>query len=351
MCFLENPAEVPSSSMWLRRSIAVVPIAVLAISMCIATGGCSSSPLPGERMAPKFGLSSTSSSRAPVTTSTPDAADTQPTHRLQSFDAGRAMSDVRALEGFGVRVAGSPAERRAATYIARRLREMGYSASLVDVPLGNGRTSTNVVARKRGHSDRIVVLGAHYDSKSPSPGANDNLTGTAALLEIARIFSAEPVVPTVEFVFFGAEETIDDDPNHHHFGSRHHVARMSPAEKDSVAAMLSVDMIGVGHEFAVRTMGVGTKRAADRLRTLAGDRGWRLVYLRDVGPTGWSDHEAFELAGIPAAWIEWRNDPVYHTAKDRSGHLNERCIEQAGQLTLDFVRSMDEDKLEAWTAR
>jgi len=42
-----------------------------------------------------------------------------------------------------------------------------------------------------------------------------------------------------------------------------------------------------------------------------------MPYLRDPGESGWSDHEAFELAGIPAAWIEWRDDPVYHTAADK----------------------------------
>jgi aminopeptidase YwaD len=195
------------------------------------------------------------------------------------------------------------------------------------------------------------VLGAHLDSKPPSPGANDNATGCGALLEIARILAEQPVTPQVEFIFFGAEETIDKDPNHHHFGSRTRVARLSEAERADIAGMVSVDMIGYGPDFVARTMLRGPRTMADLLLATSKATGAGLTFLKDPGATGWSDHEAYELAGIPAVWIEWRDDPVYHTAKDTSAHIRPEKVRVAGQLVLDVLRGLDEDALEELAAR
>ena len=189
------------------------------------------------------------------------------------------------------------------------------------------------------------------DTKAPSPGANDNGTGCAALLEIARILAKQPVTATVEFVFFGAEETIDKDPNAHHYGSRHRVAAMSAAETPNTAGMISVDMIGYGPDFVVRTMQRGPRTMSDLLLATSKATRAGLTFLRDPGATGWSDHAAYELAGIPSAGIEWRDDPVYRTAKDMSGHVKAEKVRVAGQLVLNALRGLDADALEKLVAR
>ena len=264
----------------------------------------------------------------------------------------RALVDVRQLEAFGVRKAGSNEERRAANMIVRRLRYLGYQPETVFVRLPNGRTSVYVRARATGRSKRVVVLGAHIDSKSPSPGANDNGTGVAAVLEIARVVAAGPrTTPTVEFVFFGAEERIDANPDHHHFGSRAYVRRMSASAKRNTAGMVSVDMIGYGPHFVVRNMGRGTKSLVSLLLAEAKPMKLPLTYLRDPGKSGWSDHEPFELAGIPAAWLEWRDDPACHTSRDRSGRVSSAKVAAAGRLTLQLLRSLDSGDLERLARR
>jgi len=265
-----------------------------------------------------------------------------------AFNATRAMQLVRALStNIGVRQAGSASELRAAYYIRNRLREAGYTPVVRTFALPGGRRSQNVVATLPGSSARRVILGAHYDTKRPSPGANDNATGVAALLEIARELKDEKLTPTVEFVFFGSEETIDSNPNHHHYGSRSFVASMSAARRRATAGMLSVDMIGFGPELRVRTMGRGPQTLRRALLKYAAARGVGASYLRDPGKYGWSDHEPFELAGIPAAWIEWRDDPVYHTARDTTGHVSAAKVKSVGVLVLGYVRSLDAAALEA----
>lgn len=270
---------------------------------------------------------------------------------LPGFDVNRALTTVRDLEGFGPRGGGSPAEAKAATYLRDRLAQLGLDARIEEFPLPNGTTSRNVVARIAGSTDTLFVLGAHMDTKPPSPGANDNASGCGALLEIARLLVADPPLPTVEVVFFGSEETSGGDPNGHHYGSRYRVSQMPAAERAKTAGMISIDMIGYGPGFHSRTMGRGSQMLSDMLLARAKATGVRMTYLKDPGASGWSDHEAYELAGIPAAWIEWRDDPVYHTAGDTSAHLSSAKVKTAGQLVLEFVRGLDTGALGELTGR
>ncbi|MBE3034862.1 MAG: M28 family peptidase [Actinobacteria bacterium] len=278
----------------------------------------------------------------PTPRSTPEPAPT-PKPR---FVVNRALSDVRALEDIGVRSAGGGAEKRGAAFIAGRLVAAGAQPETRTFRLPNGKTSRNVVARFPGSTRKTIILGAHMDSKAPSPGANDNGSGCGALLEIARCLGRRQAYPTVELVFFGAEEMIDANPDHHHFGSRYHVKHMSAGARKNAAGMISVDMIGYGPHFVVRTMGNGPQSLRRLLLRQARERGIRMSYLRDPGESGWSDHEAFELAGIPAAWIEWRDDPVYHTSADTSGHLVAAKVRTAGQFVLGVLYGLDAAALE-----
>jgi hypothetical protein len=100
-------------------------------------------------------------------------------------------------------------------------------------------TSNNVVARLPGVTESTIVLGAHYDSVAEGPGANDNASGTATVLELARVLPAMDLPFTIQIVLFGAEEI-------GLVGSRHYVGALGPQERERIAAMLNFDMVGVG---------------------------------------------------------------------------------------------------------
>ncbi|MDO8848868.1 MAG: M28 family peptidase [Coriobacteriia bacterium] len=269
----------------------------------------------------------------------------------RKFDVSAAMAHVRALEAFGVRKGGSAAEAAAAAYIRDQLVALGLNARIEEFPLPNSTTSCNVVARVQGSSDVVLVLGGHMDSKPPSPGANDNGTGCGALLEIAEIVAADPVVPTIEFVFFGSEEIIDGGADWHHFGSRYRVSQMSAAERAKTAGMISLDMIGYGSAFHSRAMLKAPATLSDMVLAHAKSMGIGMTFKQDTSSTGLSDHEAYEKAGMPATCVCWRTDPVYHTAQDVSPHVETAKVATAGKLVLDFVRSLDAAELAALTAR
>jgi aminopeptidase YwaD len=250
----------------------------------------------------------------------------------------------------GVRTAGSADEATAARYAADYLKGLGYSVAIVPVPLPNGLVSHNVKAFKAGSSAATILLGAHLDSKAPSPGANDNASGVAAVLELARNLRGADTVATIEFVLFGAEEMIDSDPDHDHYGSRAFVKSMTSTERGNLAGMISVDMVAFGDTLVVGTMGRGPQGLSDLLLTQS--RGLHLPTERgeDTSQFGQGDYEPFELAGFPAAWVEWVDDPTYHTTGDTYQHSDPAALRKTGEMLLDFVTGLDAARLETLRA-
>jgi len=267
------------------------------------------------------------------------------------FDQQEAMVHLRKFAAaIGVRLSGSAAERAAAEYAAQYLASLGYRPEIRPVLLPNGRSSCNVVVVKPGTSSLTLLVGGHIDSKPPSPGGNDNASGAAAVLELARCLKDVALVPTVVFVLFGAEEMVDSNPDHHHYGSRAYVAGLSAMERTELAGMISLDMVGYGNAFHVRTMGKGPRVLSEMVQTQSTKLGLAATYLRDPSLYGYSDHEPFELAGYPAVWVEWRDDPLYHTAGDTYGHCNPSRVKHAGELIASFLRSLGAAELQALRA-
>lgn len=90
----------------------------------------------------------------------------------------------------------------------------------------DGDRSRNVVARWPGSARRGVVLGAHMDTVAKSPGANDNASGVAVLLETARLIAGKEPARWVTLVAFGSQEYGAD--GRHHVGSANFVKRLGP---------------------------------------------------------------------------------------------------------------------------
>ncbi len=120
----------------------------------------------------------------------------------------------------------------ASAYIADELTAYGYEVTLDPV-----QSSENVIARLEGSQtpERVFVLGAHFDSVSGSPGADDNAGGVAGVLEIARVLAEVQPASSVEFVGFTLEEV-------GLVGSRHHAEQLSEAGAD-IIGMIGLDMI------------------------------------------------------------------------------------------------------------
>ncbi len=327
---------------WTARSL-VAALLALVLALALLASSCSrpGAGAPTRRVVPLAKLPAAIRREASSSPAPPVARP------KTTFSAQRALSHVVQLSSrIGPRPEGSSAERKAASYITKTLSSYGYRPSIQTVRLPYGKTSRNVIAVKPGATDARLVLGAHYDSKADSPGANDNASGAGVLLELARVLEDRPTQARVVFVFFGAEEMIDSNGDHHHYGSRQFVSHLSRGQRSEIAGMISVDMIGYGSTFKMRTMGEGPPQLANAMRKFAAANGVKIVPVPDTGRYGWSDQEAFERAGIPAAWIEWGEDPAYHSSRDTAGRLSKARLQTTGSLLEKLVTRLSRSNLE-----
>jgi hypothetical protein len=152
-------------------------------------------------------------------------------------------SDVEALTAQGSRNVFAPEVlRAAAAYIEGSFRASGYKVSRQTYDV-EGVPCDNLEVEIRGATrpDEIVIIGAHYDSVDDSPGADDNASGVAALLAIAREVAKTRFDRTVRFVAF-----VNEEPPHfktEQMGSLVY-ARRSHQRKEKIVAMLSLETIG-----------------------------------------------------------------------------------------------------------
>jgi Peptidase family M28/PA domain len=172
-------------------------------------------------------------------------------------------------------------------------------------------SSQNVVADTHEGRGRVLLVGAHLDSVVLGPGINDNGTGVAALLEIARVVKQRGPRMAVRFAFWGAEEW-------GLFGSR---AYADSARRQELVGYLNFDMLGSREH--VRAVYEGPYAA----RFHAYFRGRGLSTER-IDLTGRSDNHSFEQIGVPTGGLFAGGDACYHLACDRLNAVDFRILEE-----------------------
>lgn len=152
----------------------------------------------------------------------------------------RVFDYQKALFDFDSKHVSRPGNAKAIEYLERTYRSFGYTPDVqwFSPAQAQGNKTANVVATLRGteHPELIYVVSSHFDSVAGGPGADDNTSGTAALLEAARMLSTTPLPATIVFASFTGEEA-------GLLGSRHFVALSREAGWKVVGA-LNNDMIG-----------------------------------------------------------------------------------------------------------
>ena len=295
----------------------------------------------------------TTPASTPTSTSTPEPSSS-PTQepvpaadepvRPDDLDRSIAVRAVRHLAGeIGPREATGRAYARAATWVEDELTGLGYDVvrQRVDVPAGEswgvpvpaGR-STNVVATPPGFdpTEPHLVVGAHLDTVPQAPGAEDNASGVGVLLAAAEAASRRGTrLPTV-FVAFGAEEP-RGDPEDHHYGSRHYVARLGPQERAAVRGMVSRDRVGVGDRVPVGSAG-DTDPVQQAL--LAAARRAGVPVVADPGQRS-SDHWSFVRDGLPGARLGSTSYAAYHSATDVPAVVSPAQLERVGRIVLGWL--------------
>jgi len=243
--------------------------------------------------------------------------------------------------------------RRAAEYIRETFALSGYAPAAQTYEVHRMEVE-NLEASLDGSSKpaEAIVVGAHYDSVTDCPGANDNATGVAAVLELSRRFAGQPRPRTIRFVTF-----VNEEPPWFQTAAMGSLvyAREARRRGDRISAMLSLETIGyysdeansqrypaplnllfpstgnfVGFVSNVRSAGLLRRtvrafsaRTAFPVRSAAAP-----VTIPGVG---WSDHWSFWQAGYPAVMVTdtapYRY-PWYHTPADTSDKISAERLAQ-----------------------
>lgn len=239
--------------------------------------------------------------------------------------------DVRVLAGeeFAGRETGTEGEAKAAKHIIAEMRKAGLQPVLQPFE-GHGTTGRNVIAVIHGSIDEAIVVGAHYDhlggdGKKVYCGADDNASGTAVVIEMARRFAKKPARRTIILAAFSGEEMGI-------LGSRYYVNH--PVAAETTVAMINLDMVGRLRENLI-VFGADT---GDKFKEYLADSPVKIAYNKEaVGP---SDHTSFVLKGIPAVHLFTGAHPDYHKPGDTADKVNYEGLKQVADLVESLARRL-----------
>ncbi len=286
--------------------------------------------------------------------------------RAQDTAADQLVEDVRFLadDRLGGRLTGTPGADTAAAYLARRFQQAGLQPSPLgwlqpftvqaDAPAAQntnlaGATGYNVIAVLPG-SDPVlrvqsVIVGAHYDhlglggfsALDPDSiglvhnGADDNASGAAALLHVARRLRGDPPARTVVFIAFGGEEL-------GLLGSSFYV-RNPVYPLTQAFAMVNMDMIGRLRNNRLIVFGAET---ATELPALLDSLNWYAGFDLKASGDGYgpSDHASFYAAGLPVVHVFTDLHEDYHRASDDIHRISQDGLLRVADFTATIVEAL-----------
>ena len=271
------------------------------------------------------------------------------------FSQDSAWSYLKVLAGdIGPRPMGSPSERAAMEYALRKFREFGLQEAFIvpmmqavsgELSAGVNTNSGTAVGVLKGKTNRTIVIGGHIDSAGPDiPGANDDGSGSVAVIELARVLAQRSNESTIVFALFGGEEQGLR-------GSRHFVRNFD--RMNDVALMLQIDMTN-GSDWLLPLVDAKDHLTPRWLVEASYEEFEALGYSGLFFPTHFyafltslpgggigSDHEPFLEKGIPA--IDFTSDvtdPI-HTPQDNLENFIPSGLKRSGDLVYRLVERFD----------
>lgn len=229
----------------------------------------------------------------------------------------------RTEQGAAFPVLGAAGEDGAAIRAAARNGEAFELVSKGNQP----SSAVNVLARPAPGAACDVLVGGHYDTVPNAPGANDNASGTANVMELARAMAADGLDTGVCFAAFSAEES-------GLFGSDAMLKRLS-AEGHSPKAMMNLDVTGIG---------TGVNLVGDRNTvTAALETAAKLkisARRSELPANSGSDHITFQQAGIPSVWFFSGEFESIHSPRDISTDIDVQELDRVGDLAYAVLTEL-----------
>lgn len=259
------------------------------------------------------------------------------------FDPSSALSLAEAQLAFGPRYPGSAGHAAVQDWIASSLNDAGWQADPQDFTY-DGIALRNIIGHLEGERGALVVLGAHYDTRPmadrdpsgsglPVPGANDGASGTAVLLELARILPSLRLTCDVQLAFFDAEDSGRIAGWDWSLGSRHFAEQLPTAPE----AVVIVDMVG-DRDLRLPRERNSTPTLVEAIWAAARQAGSN-AFVDEPGPALIDDHIPFLERGWSAADIIDFDYPYWHTPQDTADKISAESLGQVGRALASWLQS------------
>ncbi len=279
----------------------------------------------------------------------------QPPSEKTPFSQDSAWAYLNVLAGeIGPRPMGSPGERAAMEFAVGKFRSFGLQEAFIlpmrqtvseELKGGVNTNSGTAVGVLKGKTNRIILIGGHIDSAGPDiPGANDDGSGSATVLELARVLALRSNESTIVFALFGGEEQGLR-------GSRYFVKNFDRME--DIALMLQIDMTN-GSDWLLPLVDTPKHSSPEWLVKASYEEFSSLGYTGLSFPTHFyaflssmpgggigSDHEPFLERGIPAIdFTSDVSDPI-HSPQDNLENFIPSGLKRSGDLAYRLVERFD----------
>jgi peptidase M28-like protein len=254
--------------------------------------------------------------------------------RVDRFDGRAAFGLLEEQLQIGPRPAGSEASRALAARLRRLLPHGRYQA----VPGG----LRNVVGSVPGREpSRVVVVGAHYDTKDvPSfVGANDGASGTAVLTQLARTLKPWQARPTVVFVALDGEESPRGTPDSQFVEKGLRGSRVAARAYRRADAMILLDFVG-NRDLSIPREADSDPGLWAKLRSAARHTGNGAFFPPKTGAPIEDDHLPFRALGVPAIDLIDFDYPCFHLPCDDISHVSARSLDVTGETVLQLLRTL-----------
>lgn len=251
----------------------------------------------------------------------------------RTFSGEQAYAHVLEQCALGPRPTGSPAIRAAGDAIIAHLEGWGWAVETQEFTYRD--TPVRNIIGRAGEGP-VVIVGAHYDTRRsadqedptrPVLGANDGASGTAVLMELARVLEKHRLRHQVWLVFFDAEDNGGLDGWDWCVGSSHMAANLTVRPE----AMILVDMVGdADQQFYFEH---NSDPALQReLWEIAATLGYTTTFVPEYRWAVYDDHVPFARLGIPAVDIIDLDYPYWHTTRDTPDKVSLTSLERVGRV-------------------
>ncbi len=274
----------------------------------------------------------------------------------REFDGAAAFGRIETQVGFGPRVPGTEAHRRAAAWLDSLLRQRADTLIVQSwthvTAKGDSLPLRNFIARFNPSADKRILLFAHWDSRPtadsptspdstrPVPGANDGGSGVAVLLGVADVLHRAPPAVGVDLLFVDGEDYGDftATPKDVLIGSRYYAAHPAPGPQPLYAVLFDLVADKDLQIFQEGNSLVGAPEVVELVWDTAKELGYAGTFVATPKHTLIDDHLELQKVGIRAIDVVDFDYPSWHTVDDTIDKVSAASLQIVGDVAVALVR-------------